>query len=154
MKNTMKAFYRPTEREFKEMWETATFVLDTNVLLNLYRYPIEARDELLAALEKIADRLWLPYHVALEYQRRRLEVIAEQKKRFSDVLTAIGNAKKGLENELNGLQLKKRHAVISVDDFLKGLGRLYADFETKLAALEKNEKDVWGYPLDSTTHKQ
>src|ERR1039458_8581926 len=89
MKDHMIGFYRPSDDEFKAIWSKATFVLDANVLLNLYRYPTNASHDLLKALAKLSGRLWLPYHAALEYQRNRLNVIAEQKKRFADVRNLI-----------------------------------------------------------------
>lgn len=64
--------------------ERATFftegliVLDTNVLLDLYRYTPGARGELLAALRLVSNRLWLPYQVGLEFVRGRRGVIFER----------------------------------------------------------------------------
>jgi hypothetical protein len=55
---------------------------DTNVLLNLYRFQAEAREDLFRALEGVRDRIWIPYQVGLEFHRRRLDVIAEQEAYF------------------------------------------------------------------------
>ena len=40
-------------------------MLDANVLLNLYRYPEPARKDLFKVLNKIKERIWVPYHAAL-----------------------------------------------------------------------------------------
>ena len=45
MKDSFPGYYRPTENEFAEMWESCLFVLDANVLLNLYRYSVDTREE-------------------------------------------------------------------------------------------------------------
>ncbi|MCX9191373.1 hypothetical protein C3Y87_08090 [Carbonactinospora thermoautotrophica] len=52
-------------------------VLDTNVLLDLYRYTQPARTQVLAALRLVADRqgLWLPYQVGLEFIRNREQAV-------------------------------------------------------------------------------
>ncbi len=85
MKELFSGYYSPSEIDFQKIWQSATFVLDANILLNMYRYPEEARRQLFTVVQSIAPRLWVPYQAALEFQRNRLTVIAEQKKRFSDV---------------------------------------------------------------------
>lgn len=60
------------------MWRECTFVLDANILLNLYRYRPEERDQFLAILSKLKERIWLPHQAAREYQRNRLKVIQDQ----------------------------------------------------------------------------
>ncbi|AQP95771.1 hypothetical protein CS954_16765 [Bacillus siamensis] len=58
------------DSEFKEIWENAIFVVDTNVLLNFYKYTSkEATKSLLKILKSLkdSDRLWIPHQVALEY---------------------------------------------------------------------------------------
>jgi len=67
----VKGFESPTADDFRRLWEEGMFVLDTSVLLNLHRYRDAARIDILAALTTIKDRLWIPYHVALEYERNR-----------------------------------------------------------------------------------
>ena len=64
----------PDDETKRKWWKEALFVLDTNILLNAYRYPPEAAGELLGALESIQDRLWIPHRVALEFHRHRLDV--------------------------------------------------------------------------------
>lgn len=116
MKQIFRNYYRLSNDEFAELWKNCIFVLDTNILLNLYRFPSEARDDLIRALDRVRDRLWIPHQVALEYQENRLTVIAEQIKKFNDVKSLIQNIQKNLENELNNLQLRKRHAYINPDN--------------------------------------
>ncbi|GAF53765.1 PIN-like domain-containing protein [Psychrobacter sp. JCM 18900] len=57
MESLFKGYYQPTPEQFKELWEEGTFVFDTNVLLNLYRYKIESRDEVLNIIQQIEDRV-------------------------------------------------------------------------------------------------
>jgi hypothetical protein len=52
MKEKLSEFYKPTEAEFKEIWEQCVFVFDTNVLLNLYRYPKNTTKKLLTIVFK------------------------------------------------------------------------------------------------------
>ncbi len=82
MKNTIKEFIEPTNKEKQELWQKAIFVFDTNVLLNLYRYSAKTRNSLLAAFENFKDRVWIPYQVAYEYMHKRCEVIYETVQRY------------------------------------------------------------------------
>lgn len=142
MRHYFQGYYRPTDEQFAEIWQKAVFVLDANVLLNLYRYPAGAREELLGVLERVSDRVWLPFHAALEYQRNRLQVIAEQKKRFRDVREVLNNAKADLSANLNNMQLKKRHSSIEPDELIVGLDALTKDFFDKLDKQEESQQTV------------
>lgn len=39
MKESFLGYYQPTEDEFNKLWSEGLVVLDTNVLLHLYRVP-------------------------------------------------------------------------------------------------------------------
>lgn len=107
MKNSYKGFRQLSEADFKSLWKTAVFVFDANVLLNLYRYQSPTRDDLLKVLEKLDDRIWIPYHVGLEFERNRLIVIADQKRRFSEVRKTVEKSKNNLIAELEEFSTKQ-----------------------------------------------
>src|SRR5258708_3096119 len=119
MKKTFAGYYRPNNNELAELWEKCVFVLDANVLLNLYRYPVEARNDLLKILEEISSRLWIPHKAALEYQENRLKVLADQRKKFSEVEELLKKSQNKLRTDFGGLQLEKRHSSIKPNEFLK-----------------------------------
>jgi len=56
----------------------ATLALDSSVLLNLYLYSEQTREDFLQFLEDLKDRIWLPHQSAYEYERNRVRVIKEQ----------------------------------------------------------------------------
>lgn len=143
MRKNFVGYYRPSEEEFKELWNNCLFVLDANVLLDLYRYPQSARGDLLKVLEQVSDRIWIPHQAALEYQENRLSVIAEQVKKFDDVRKILAESIKGLKGKLNGLQLKRRHPAIDPDGFLNKVEGEFSKFETVLQKLEKEQPDVF-----------
>lgn len=91
MKNAIREFLEPTNKEKQELWEKAVFVFDTNVLLNLYRYSAKTRNSLLAAFESFKDRVWIPYQVAYEYMNKRCEVIYETVQRYDQFKKEIDN---------------------------------------------------------------
>src|SRR5262245_36132686 len=108
MKQIFKGFHAPTEAEYADLWSKGLFVLDTNVLLDFYRLPLNAQDEFWSALDKLKDRLWLPHQVGLEYQRRRLSVILEQKKKLTELIARLRSSANKIEADINELEIEKR----------------------------------------------
>ncbi|MFD8790651.1 PIN domain-containing protein [Streptomyces vinaceus] len=76
-------------------------VVDTNVLLELYRFTPDARQELLDALRRLGERLWVPHQVASEYYRRRLDAVKDHLSLYSSVPKAIDDYKDRLAQEIH-----------------------------------------------------
>lgn len=142
MTNRFIGFYRPEEHQFASLWQTATIVIDANLLLNLYCYPKAAREEMLGVLEKVADRLWVPFHAVLEYQRNRAAILKEQKGRFRDVRDIVASARGDLRNKLEQLNLPERHSLIDPASLLDSVEEAVQDFLSKLDKLEEEQVDV------------
>lgn len=138
MKGQFPQFDPGAKVDYKTIWETSLFVFDTNVLLNLYRYQVSTRDQLLNILDKLSERIWIPHHVALEFQRNRFTVLADQNKRFSEVRSVVEKAKAGLRNDLEQLQLERRHSLIDPSPLVEGFDKIASEF---LASLEKIQKE-------------
>ncbi len=79
LREAFPGHFRPTTEEFDRLWEEGMFVVDTNVLLNLYRYSRFTRDELLQVLRALEDKLFLPHQVGREFLDRRLTTIRNQR---------------------------------------------------------------------------
>ena len=142
MKNIFKSFYQPADIELEELWNKAIFVFDTNVLTNLYRYQSSTRESLLKVMEQLNDRVWIPHHVALEYQRNRLTVVGEQHKKFNDTKKVVESAVSDLQQKLEKLQLKKRHSHINPDTLINGINELSQQFFKELDDLESDSIKV------------
>ena len=108
MRETFFGYYPPTTSEYEKLWKEGLIVLDTNVLLNFYRLPTVARDEVFSVLESLRDRLWIPHQVALEFHRKRLTVIATERKTMADALTSASELVKAVSDKVNALQIEKR----------------------------------------------
>jgi rRNA-processing protein FCF1/ubiquinone biosynthesis protein UbiJ len=89
LRDQFQHFYSPNEDAVATALRTGLVTPDTNVLLNLYRFQSEAREELFQALERLGDRLWIPHQVALEFHRNRISVIAEHEGFFDKTGDAI-----------------------------------------------------------------
>lgn len=138
MHELFPAFYDQLDDEISKLWQEGIFVFDTNMLLNVYRYNDETRDRFFEILNRLNNRIWIPYQVALEYQDDRVEVIEQQIKAYSEVSKAFDNALKIL-NSLN--TLNKKHSFIKVDELIKApkkaLGAANAQLTQELTKYEK-----------------
>ncbi|WLD11945.1 PIN-like domain-containing protein [Planctellipticum variicoloris] len=140
MKGLFPQFEEPSAKDHKSIWGEALFVFDTNVLLNLYRYQLPTRNELLGILDGLSDRIWIPHHVALEFQRNRLTVIADQNRRFADVRKAVEKARSGLITDLEALQLRTRHSSINPQPIIDTITKVVSDFLAELDQLRASQQ--------------
>ncbi|NOI20238.1 hypothetical protein F0223_18615 [Vibrio coralliilyticus] len=115
MKDKFKGFYSPTDIQIEDAWkdDSTIFVFDTNVLINLYGYAEQTRNDFFEVLKKIESKIWLPYQVGLEYQRRRLEVVKEEKAIFRKIDDSLSKIDKIFENDFNQLALSRRFPKLS-----------------------------------------
>ena len=91
MKDAFRGYYTPTPEEFAELWKTCIFALDANVLLNLYRYSAATRESFVQVLLELSkvSRVWIPHQAALEYHRRRIDVIKAEIAKYGEVLKQL-----------------------------------------------------------------
>jgi predicted nucleic acid-binding protein len=132
-------------------------VLDTNVLLDLYRYTPEAREEILEALRRVADRLWMPYQVGLEFVRGRNKVIhdrtrllgavAQQVRQgfdqaWQDIASATAQVKQLLANHANDQEGQRElDELINQESFRKLTAPWMKELITRAEEI-KNSQDV------------
>lgn len=97
MKTKFPGHFPAALTNIEQFWKNCLFVLDTNVLLNLYRYSNLTREEFFTVLESLSDRLWMPHQVGYEYLNNRLSVIAEQVKVYEDSTKKVEALRSSLE---------------------------------------------------------
>lgn len=100
MRNAIKEYIELNGQEKNDLWNTATFVFDTNVFLNLYRYSNKTRNQLLESFEWLKTRIWMPYQVASEFCKDRYSVIEEANKRFDTIENEAGKLIDSWKKEL------------------------------------------------------
>jgi predicted nucleic acid-binding protein len=140
MRHTFPGYFRPTDEEFNHLWEDGMFVVDTNVLLNLYRYSHVTRDELLGVLRALKDKLFLPHQVGQEFLDRRLATIRSQRVGFEKLRTRVTSVRGDIEGELREV-LRLRPGENLPDGLRDALEEVpqggYASLAGQLEALEK-----------------
>lgn len=67
MRSTFGHYYTPSADDLDSFLAAGLIVLDTNVLLDLFRSPEKTTDELLKVLKAGKSQLWMPCQVGLEY---------------------------------------------------------------------------------------
>lgn len=87
-------------------------VVDTNILLNIYRYSPQFSDFALNSLKAIKNNIVLPKTVLFEYNKHRVAMFAEMKNRITNAsetaLRVVDNASKklvGMCDQLDTLQI-------------------------------------------------
>lgn len=141
MKKQFAEYYDLPNERIKEIWDNSLIVFDTNVLLNLYRYNEESRNEFINVIKTYKERLWIPYQVGLEFHRRRETVIRKHistykslgedvSKRLMDVVTALRN---------NGDYT--RHPYIKIADIESKLKRCAISIKKSLDEQESKHPD-------------
>lgn len=121
MKTHYPGFYKPTNEAFAELWQNATVVFDTNVLLDLYRVSNETAKKLIEMISYFADkdRVFVPCQVALEYHRNLLDTILMQKAKYSDALKCLKDFERKISEKRNhpylSAKLKERFSSLLTD---------------------------------------
>lgn len=151
MKNTFHAYYRPTEEEFQSLWENCLFVLDANVLLNIYRYSPDTRKQFMNILDQISSRLWIPYQAAKEYHHNRLNVIKQQEQAYDKLIDRIQKYSDDIENIINKIKNElnsyKKHPFINIEKYSDQVEdfSLLKELTRIIVELENNKKNHPSY---------
>lgn len=139
MHKLFPGYFRPTDEEFKTLWQQGVFAFDANVLLNIYRYTPKTRGTLLEILSQLQERLWLPHQAAYEYHQNRLEVITHQLHAYAEIEKKLDEGFKKLETELRGYQ---RHPFVDVEQVLETLKRAMKRAKSLLQRARVNHPDL------------
>lgn len=129
-----RAWLQPVSSDADEdrgaFFRDGLIVLDTNVLLSLYEYTAESREEVLSALEQASDRLWMPYQVGLEFVRRRRSVLESRKR-------ALASAAKDVNSKL----MTARKSIVEAKSLVQAQLEKYARAPEEIASLDELVSD-------------
>ncbi|UII58153.1 PIN-like domain-containing protein (plasmid) [Cytobacillus spongiae] len=113
-----KGFVGYNDLEFEVLWENAIFVVDTNILINFYKYTTkESTKSLLDILKKLkeSNRLWIPHQVALEYFFNYEDNMFKQKEGYDFLGKELEKLKEEARKTLS--RVKSKHPYIMTEDF-------------------------------------
>ncbi|MDY7528145.1 MULTISPECIES: PIN-like domain-containing protein [unclassified Cryobacterium] len=116
MKSQFRGYYPPSTDEYATLWAEGTVILDTNSLLNLYRYSEGTGLQFLNVLEDLKERLWIPAQVAREFLENRLGVIHEQTSAYEKVREALESSRKAFRVPVSHF---KRHSSLDAEHLIQ-----------------------------------
>lgn len=123
MDNEFQHFCPISDNEKSQIWKKGLIILDTNVLLNIYRYSNETRNEFIKILKhsKINKRLWIPYQVAQEFHKNRATVIVEQKEPYQKISSIVKKNFTNLVDEIKKTRIHKHHPFLDITSVVSSI---------------------------------
>jgi hypothetical protein len=141
--------------EISAALKAGIIALDTNVLLNLYRYNDKTVDDLLRVAGAAGDRLYVPHQVLLEFWRNRQSVIASLGSATKDAHGALSKNATSTSDAISrwaksvALPEDDRQSLLSeVQDFYSELKDRIGDEPTQLLVHAPTARDVLLSRLD------
>jgi len=125
---------------YDSIWKNGTFVFDTNALLNMYRYQKTARNDLIHIMEKLSERIWIPYHVCLEYHRNKYDIISQHTSEIDNIKESIDTKVKSIDEQLNSLKKRIRIDSDITQKFQAEISKSMDDFFAQLDKLIQESK--------------
>lgn len=121
--------------DFKQIRTTRhLIVLDTNILLELYRQPANISLDVIEALKQVVDKLFIPRQVYDEYLKNYQTVCGGEKKKYQkvrrellesirklqdDILTKITEYRKHNYTDISQLQSNLDEKILNIHDIIK-----------------------------------
>jgi predicted nucleic acid-binding protein len=139
MKKQLPGYYRPTTEDFESLWNNGLIILDTNVLLDLYRISKPSSDLFLGILKKYSRQLWLPNQVESEFHKHRTEVIIEQKESYSELSLFLKRCNSEVSTKLKEYS---RHPFIETNKISDPIEKTISSVITDLQTLEIKHPDL------------
>lgn len=131
MKSKFRGLIRHSATEFDELWKTAIFAFDANVLLNAYRLEKKSSAAFLNALTPLKGRAWLPHQAGMEFFRHRDTEIQKQFTDYQNIKTHLSR----LSGDFRGQF--QRHLHVPLEEIAAAFDKLADEWTKRLSELEK-----------------
>ncbi len=118
-----EAYRTPRAEDLHQVLTAGLVVLDTNVLLDLYRYNRRTREDLLGVLSHVQEQLWIPHQVAQEFWAGRDLTLMTRRDSTRDALAS--------------LERPARAGAETVENWARSIGLDEAVRDTLTAALDR-----------------
>lgn len=142
MYSGFEGYRTPSADDFAGVLRTGLIVLDANVLLNLYRYRVEARDDLLSVMRQLDGRLFIPHQVVKEFWRNREGVLRDPRdtrKTSSELAKQRQETVRSLRTWFNRVYLPEGEA----QEVVSSVNALFDDLEARVDALSVATSTEW-----------
>ena len=140
MKDKFLGYYWSDEDYENEVWENGMLVVDTNVLLDIYRVSPDTSDDLVKVLKAYAenDRLWIPYQVAQEYHEELYPIVYSQMGNFDTAYGFLEKFKTKINEKRNHPFLNEEQCQ-NIEEMLNNIKQIFDEQKEKLKQSIKND---------------
>src|SRR3546814_802156 len=114
----LKPFAPMAERDIEVIWHEGIFIFDTSFLLNLHRYRDSARDDFLKAMATLSGQIWIPFHVAVEYEFNRPKVISDKNRSIEKTKAKVASITDEVRGHLTEAGAFRRHSHIDAEQLI------------------------------------
>lgn len=126
-----KGYIDYSNNEYKDIWQNAMIVVDSNILLNFYRYSEDTRNKIFEILEKLKTRLWIPYQVGKEFFDNKNKVMVNSYNEYDNLMSSLVKKLQEAKDETNkrkNNQLKCKKDINEIlDKSIEEIGKLLND---------------------------
>lgn len=136
MRDEYIGYYRPTEAEFSQLWKECVFAFDASALLDIYRSTAATRGVVLAFMEALKDRIWLPYQAGYDFQENRLNVISEELTSYTKVAEFLRSLGEQLKSQIH------RHSLEVGDELVKELTEVGESLAKRVEEVKLKQPDL------------
>lgn len=120
-------------------------MLDTNALLEPYRYGMGAREAALNSLEAVRDRLWMPHQVGVEFFQHHEHNRSELSRAYDKALAVLTKAQKeirGAFGDNRNFQESRQAVEAKVERSFRGLKRRLGELREDDPAIDDEDHDA------------
>lgn len=146
MKDLFKGFTSPSDEAIEAAWKSdqTIFVFDTNVFLNLYGFEQQTRKDFFTTAQKLQEKVWIPFHVGLEFHNQRLNVISREKKIFQDLNDITERLLTKLRADLAEHKLQTKFPKIQElsEQLISSVESAVSDFRTNIEPWDKKQPGI------------
>jgi rRNA-processing protein FCF1 len=130
-----EAYRTPTDDDYLAVLKDGLVVVDTNVLLNLYRYNAQARTDFLGVLRALRPSLWVPDQVVREFWGSR-EAVLRDPRGSAETLRQLDDHR---SKSLNQITQWAKLASLSADGTATMAKTIREAFDAVRDAIEEHE---------------
>lgn len=124
-------------------------VLDTNILLELYRQPVNISMDVISALTQIVDTLYIPRQVYEEYLRNYQAICGGERKKYQRVSKELTDSTRKLQEDINSkIAEYRKHNYTDITKLQTDLEDKIFDIQSIIKDFEKNHKSEIQINLD------
>ncbi len=146
-----EGFRDKSDEEKDQIWDSGIFIIDTNILLNIYKYRNKDNYKNLLSILSIVkekDKLYIPYHVGLEYYFNKDNLKDKKEKNYESLVSKyrskINESKEKIKKDFESVEFYQRKIIDHdiLDKAHRLLDNTVEEFNEFISGLKENTEDI------------